>query len=79
MQILDGNLVSQATKDELRAQFKTREADLRELKQKGQVGEATDGYVEVVDAKAPADAKVATLVSDENRDRRLLYQLLAEA
>ncbi|MBC7772841.1 MAG: DUF1318 domain-containing protein [Pyrinomonadaceae bacterium] len=70
--------LAQATKDELKAQFKTREADLRELKQKGQVGETIDGYVEVVDAKASAEAKVATLVSDENKDRRLLYQLLAD-
>lgn len=66
------------TKDQLKAQFKAREADLSELKQKGRIGETIDGYVEAVDRAAPADEKVARLVSDENKDRRRLYQIVAD-
>jgi uncharacterized protein YdbL (DUF1318 family) len=69
---------AQPNKGELKARFKAREADLRDLKQKGRVGETLDGYVEAVDAKAPADEKTATLLADENKDRRLLYQILAD-
>lgn len=65
------------TKDELKAQFKAREARLLDLKQRGQIGETIDGYVEAVDAAPAGDQRIAALVRDENGDRRALYQILA--
>jgi uncharacterized protein YdbL (DUF1318 family) len=66
------------TKDGLKAQFKAREAELRDLKRRGQVGETIDGYVETVETKTDGDEKTAQLLNDENKDRRALYQLLAD-
>jgi uncharacterized protein YdbL (DUF1318 family) len=74
---LPDTAMAQPTKDQLKSQFKAREAELRELKKKGIVGETIDGYVEVVPG-AEAGAKVAALASEENKDRRLLYQILAD-
>ncbi len=68
---------AQPPKDQLKAQFKAREADLRALKQRGQVGETLEGYVEAVPG-ASADESAAKVVSDENADRRRLYQILAD-
>jgi uncharacterized protein YdbL (DUF1318 family) len=65
------------TKAELQARFKSRDAEVRELKREGRVGETIDGYVDAVDA-ATADARVADLLSQEDKDRRLLYQILAD-
>lgn len=68
---------NEPAKEALKAQFKSREADLRDLKQRGVVGETIDGYVDAVDAGAGGERAAATL-RDENRDRRALYQLLAD-
>ncbi len=66
------------TKAELQARFKSRDTELRDLKRQGRVGEAIDGYVDTVDDAAVADPKIADLVGQENKDRRLLYQILAD-
>lgn len=68
---------AQASKEELKVAFRAREGDLRDLKREGRLGETIDGYVEVVDKKAPPDEKVSKLLSDENADRRKLYQIIA--
>lgn len=68
----------QPTKDQLKGTFKAREADLQDLKRRGQVGETIDGYVGAVDAEAAGDQRTAGLLRDENGDRRVLYQLLAD-
>lgn len=70
-------VLAQPLKTELKAQFDARAGELLRLKQAGQVGETVEGYVEVVDAAA-ADDSAKQLVSDENKDRRRLYQLLAD-
>lgn len=69
---------AEPTKETLKAQFKARSAELRDLKKRGQVGETVEGYVEAVDARSAEDSKIASLVSDENKDRAALYQLLAD-
>lgn len=69
---------AQPSKAELQARFKSRDAQLRQLKQQGRVGETIDGYVDAVDSAAAADPKIADLVTTENEDRRLLYQVLAD-
>lgn len=66
------------TKDALKEQFKARDGELRSMKQRGVVGETIDGYVDAVGSGAAADQKVGALLSEENRDRRALYQLLAD-
>lgn len=65
-------------KEQLKVQFRAREDELRQLKKQGTVGETVEGYVEAVDAGAAGDQKIAALVSEENRDRRALYQILAD-
>jgi len=65
---------AEPTKDQLKDQFKSREAALRDLKKSGTVGETVDGYVEAVGA---ADGQTADVVKAENADRRSLYQILA--
>ncbi|MBC7835830.1 MAG: DUF1318 domain-containing protein [Phycisphaerales bacterium] len=69
---------AQPTKEQLKGQFKARETELRNLQQRGQIGETIDGYVDAVDARAAGEDSIARLLSDENRDRRALYQLLAD-
>jgi uncharacterized protein YdbL (DUF1318 family) len=69
---------AQPAKEQLKAQFKEREAEVRDLKKKGQIGETVEGYVDAVDPKAAGDQKVSKLLADENKDRRALYQLLAD-
>lgn len=68
---------AQPSKAELRAQFKAREGQLRELKKTGRVGETLDGYVDFVETAGPADTGTRSLVDDENKDRRALYAILA--
>lgn len=69
---------AQPSKDQLKSQFKAREAELRDLKKTGIVGETIDGYVDAVQGAAGADGKAGGLVSEENQDRRRLYQILAD-
>jgi uncharacterized protein YdbL (DUF1318 family) len=66
-----------AAEDEasLQKRFKERFPQLRQLKADGVIGEASEGYVDFVDKK---DSKAATVVEEENADRKALYKLLAE-
>ncbi len=68
---------NEPAKEALKAQFKSREADLRDLKQRGVVGETIDGYMDAVDPGGAGERAAATL-RDENRDRRALYEMLAD-
>ena len=68
--------VAQPSKADLRQKFQAREPQLRELKRAGRVGEAIDGYIDAVDASGGSSA--ATLIKEENDDRRRLYQILAD-
>ncbi len=70
--------LAQPTKDQLKEQFKSRDAELKNLKKKGQVGETIDGYIDAVDSAAAGDSAITTLLAAENKDRRDLYQLLAD-
>ncbi|MCC6427220.1 MAG: DUF1318 domain-containing protein [Phycisphaerales bacterium] len=70
--------LAQPDKDALKAQFKARETQLRELKKRGQLGETVEGYIAAVDSKTAVDTTIAKLIDDENADRRRLYQLLAD-
>jgi uncharacterized protein len=63
---------------DLQERFKKRLPELREAKAGGKVGETREGVVDFVDAKFREDKKVATLVDEENADRRELYKLIAE-
>lgn len=69
---------AEPTKDQLKTQFKAREAELKDLKRTEQVGETVDGYIDAVDAKSASDEKISRLLSEENADRRALYKLLAD-
>ena len=56
---------------------KARRSELVGWLEKGVVGENADGFVEVRNAAAGDDSVVA-LVSDENKDRRLIYAHVAK-
>lgn len=75
--VLPAMVVAQPSKDQLKSQFEAREKELRDLKRKGVVGETVEGYVEAVTGAAGADG-AKKVVADENKDRRALYQILAD-
>ncbi len=70
-------LAAQDSLDELQARFKERYRQLLELKMDGKIGETSDGLVELTAAVYRND-RVAKLADAENRDRKRLYELLAE-
>ncbi|RMH38808.1 MAG: DUF1318 domain-containing protein [Gammaproteobacteria bacterium] len=51
-------------------------ADIKSAKAAGYIGEQLDGYIGLVDPKAPDDVKA--LVKDVNQKRRAIYQKLAQ-
>src|SRR5438105_4962436 len=59
----------------LRKRFEQRYEQVHALKSKGVIGETSDGYVEFVKEK---DKSAASLVDDENADRKKLYELIAK-
>ena len=63
------------SEEELKKRFEARYPEIRELKQKGVIGETDGGYVEFVKDR---DEDAAELVKDENDDRKALYALIAE-
>jgi uncharacterized protein YdbL (DUF1318 family) len=63
--------------DDLRARFERRYPELRELKNDGKIGETSAGMVEAVNGKS-LDDSASKLVSDENADRKELYDLIAK-
>ena len=67
---------AESRKDELRKRFQERYADIQKLKQDGTIGETDEGYVDFVEGK---DKAKATLVDEENKDRKELYQIIAKA
>ena len=78
--LLPQKLAYAATKANLRKielEKKNRQAryqQLQRLKQEGEIGENNKGYVTSLKGNAAA----ATLTADENQDRRILYEALAE-
>lgn len=65
------------SKAELKEQFERRYPAIGRLKSQGKVGETFEGFVDAVqEAKLDDDAK--KLIDDENRDRRKLYDLIAD-
>jgi uncharacterized protein YdbL (DUF1318 family) len=62
---------------ELKKKFEERYPAIRELKQKGTIGETDEGYVEFVNSKNK-DENATELVKDENDDRKALYRLIAD-
>jgi uncharacterized protein YdbL (DUF1318 family) len=59
----------------LRKRFEERYAQIHSLKAKGVIGETYEGYVGFVKDK---DESAASLVNDENADRKQLYELIAK-
>jgi len=65
-------------KAELKARFEKRYPQILEYKRAGKVGETMKGMIEAVESKyARDDDKLASLIEDENSDRRALYKLIA--
>ena len=65
-------------KDKLQERFKARDLDLDRYKKAGKVGETTKGLVEAVKREYLEDEALEELIDDENRDRRELYEIIAE-
>ena len=64
-----------ARQAELKQRFQQRYAQIKELKKAGTVGETYSGYLEFVKGKKGDNA---SLVEEENTDRRELYKLIAD-
>jgi uncharacterized protein len=62
------------TKEELQKRFQERLPKIQDLKQKGTVGETSEGYLDFVDGRTDT---AGALVDEENGDRRKLYDLIA--
>ena len=60
---------------ELKKKFEQRYAQIKELKKAGSVGETYSGYLEFVKGKKGDNA---SLVEEENTDRKELYKLIAD-
>ena len=60
---------------ELQKRFKARYPQIQQLKRDGVVGETDAGMIDFVDKK---DAKAASVVEEENADRKALYKLIAD-
>lgn len=63
-------------KADLQEQFKKRFPEMEKLRESGKIGETFDGWAEAVQGKL--DDTSAKLVSDENVDRKELYQIIAD-
>ncbi|MCC7192570.1 MAG: YdbL family protein [Phycisphaeraceae bacterium] len=63
---------------DLKESFKERLPRLIEAKNAGKVGETYLGYVEAVTGAAASDATIRDLISQENKDRREIYTIIAE-
>jgi len=62
---------------DLKARMLKRAPKLAELKKQTLIGENVKGLLEIIDAtKVSAEAK--QLVADENRDRLIIYQMIAK-
>src|SRR5688572_1623555 len=59
----------------LQKRLKERYPKIQQLKSQGVIGETDAGYVDFVDKK---DSKSASLVDDENADRKAAYKLIAD-
>ncbi len=64
--------------DQLKKQFKERYPRLSQLKKEAKVGETWQGFVAAIDPGLKEDQKAWSVIADENRDREVLYQLVAE-
>jgi uncharacterized protein YdbL (DUF1318 family) len=79
LSLLGGTAAAQSPgKDELQKRFEQRYARLVQLKQAGEIGETWRGYVAAVDRASEGRESVRTMLEEENRDRKLLYAILAE-
>lgn len=63
---------------QLKRRFEERYPILSQLKEAAKVGETWQGFVAAVDPGLREDRKAWSVIEDENRDREVLYQLLAE-
>ena len=64
------------SKSELKEQFEQRFPAIERLKNQGRVGETFGGFLEAVEGKE-LDDKAKDLIEQENRDRKKLYDLIA--
>jgi uncharacterized protein YdbL (DUF1318 family) len=71
--LLAGTVLAQNAAD-LQRRMRDRLPQLDALKEKGVIGENNRGFVEV---RGGGDASASGLVSDENRDREVVYELIA--
>jgi len=72
--LLAGTVLGQSAAD-LQRRMRERLPQLDALKEKGVVGENNRGFVEV---REGGDASASGLVSEENRDREAVYELIAK-
>lgn len=72
------SVAADASKDEIKIRMKERYPILTDLKEKGKIGETHLGFVELVDLKSEKDVAIQNIVNDENKDREMLYKIIAE-
>ncbi len=65
-------------RDALKARFKERSTKLEALKKDGKVGETPKGILEAVKPEYLKDASLKSFLSDENSDRKKLFEFIAK-
>jgi uncharacterized protein YdbL (DUF1318 family) len=70
-----GQVVS---RDDLKKRFESRYPTLVQLKTAGKIGETWGGLVAAVESGFGQEEAIATVIRQENDDRRMLYRLLSD-
>lgn len=77
--IFSANMVQADTREEIKERMKKRFPEIQKLKKENKIGETYLGLVEIISDKDTAETEIRLVVDAENRDREMLYELIAKA
>jgi uncharacterized protein YdbL (DUF1318 family) len=72
------SMFADSSRDDIKKRMKQRYPMITEMKEKGKIGETHLGYIDLINPEAKKDSVVLAILRDENTDRELLYNLIAE-
>ena len=73
------NALQADTKEQIRERMKKRFPEIQMLKKDNKIGETYLGLVAIISNKDTAKVKIKLIVTAENNDRKMLYELIAKA
>ncbi|MCK5613109.1 DUF1318 domain-containing protein [Candidatus Pacearchaeota archaeon] len=72
------SVLADLSQDDIKKRIEKRDPILTDLKKIGKIGETHLGYIEVLEPKDMKDVGIQKIVGEENKDRKLLYQMIAQ-